>query len=181
MTDDTLTLRATGPAEASLETDHDGVPIATTTERQLDAELDFNAAAFQKLGAANTRGAFLRPDAVADLVCETRSGSDGDFAPQEGWTLELSGSFAAYGQLAYEIADDVLRTDARDKTANVMCHVLDALAEYAVDDRPRLVMLDICDSYDPADYSRQKLLSALADAPESMPDATPPAEAMADD
>jgi hypothetical protein len=182
MSDDTLTLRASGPAEATLRDETDGVTIATTTETDLDAELEIDADWLTEHGYVSKRSeASLYADDVANVICETRSGDDGTFEALDGWTLELHGSFEAWAGVAYEIADEKVSVGSRDKTANAMCLVLHGLAEHAVGDRPQLVMLDILGSYDPSDYTREAVLAELAEADGDLPTTTPTAEAAADD
>jgi hypothetical protein len=184
MTDDTLTLHAEGPAEATLQDETDGVAIATNTEVDLDAELEIDADWLADHGHVSKRSeARLYADDVAELVCERRSGDDGTFRPLEGWSVEISGSFEAWATVAIAAAKGTVTVGSDNTVANAACLTLDGLAQHAVDDRPRLVMLDICGSYDPSDYSRSGILSALQHAAESGPqiEGEATAEAAADD
>ena len=179
---DTLTLRATGPAEATLRDDHEDISIATTTEVDLEATLEIDAEWLAEHGYVSKRTeASLYVDNVAEVICETRSGDDGTFRPLEGWTIDLSGSFETWAAVAIAAANDVVSIGGDDEVANAACLVLDGLADHATSDRPRLVMLDIVDSYDLADYSRAGILDTLAADVEGLPATTPTAEAAADD
>jgi hypothetical protein len=186
MTDDALTLRASGPAEATLTEAVDGVEVATTTEVELRAELAIDADWLTEHGYVSKRSAArLYADDVAEVVCAIRS-DETAFAPREGWTLELAGAFETWATVAVDVADEVVAVGSDTKRANAACLALDGLAEHAVDDRPRLVMLDICGRYDLSDFSREKLLSELSASAETTPesagaDATATGEVTADD
>ena len=183
MSDDTLTLRATGPAAATVTDDHDGVEIATTTEVDLTATLEIDAEWLAEHGYVSERSeARVYVGDVAELVCETRSGSgDTEFAPRDGWTIELAGSFEEWAAIAARSAQRTVNVGTDDKVANIACMVLDGLSEHADSDRPRLVMLDICEDYDPSDYSRETLPGVLAESPDELPEVTTSTEATADD
>lgn len=182
MSDDTLTLRATGPAEATLRDDHGDATIATKTEVELDATLDVDAEWLAEHGHVSKRSeARLYPDDVAELVCETRTDDDGTFRPLEGWTVDLSGGFEAWAAVAVTAAKRTVSIGGDDAVANAACLVLDGLAQHAESDRPRLVMLDLCGSYEPSDYSRDGIHSALGEAPQSTPETTADTGAAADD
>ena len=180
--DDRLTLRATGPAEASLRDDHGDATIATTTEVELEATLEIDAEWLAEHGYVPKRTeASLYADDVAEVICETRSGDDGTFRPLEGWTIDLSGSFETWAAVAITAAQATVSIGGDDEVANAACLVLDGLAEHAVSDRPRLVMLDVVGSYDPDEYGRAGILDTLAADTEALPATTPSAEAAADD
>jgi hypothetical protein len=181
VSDDTLTLRAIGPAEATLRDDHGDATIATTIEVELEATLEIDAEWLAEHGYVSKRSeASLHADDVAAVICETRSGDDGTFRPLEGWTIDLSAAFETWAGVAIAAANDTVSVGGDDTVANAACLVLDGLAEHAVSDRPRLVMLDVVGSYDPSDYSRAEILSTLTADVEN-PAATPTAEATADD
>jgi hypothetical protein len=182
VSDDTLTCRATGPAEATLRDDHGDATIATTIEVELEATLEIDAEWLNEHGYVSKRSeASLHADDVARVICETRSGDDGTFRPLEGWTIELSAAFETWAGVAIDAAKSTLTIGGDDAVANAACLVLDGLAEHAVSDRPRLVMLDVVGSYDPSDYSRAEILGTLTADIESLPATTPTAEAAADD
>ena len=182
MTDDTLTLRASGPATATKTEDVDGVAIATTTEVELDAELELTAEWLTEHGYVSERSETrLYPDDVAEVVCEAHA-EEATVTPKDGWTLEISGSLDTWQRIAYELADAAVTVNSKSRTARVMCHVLQGLSEHAVDERPRYALLDVLDDYDPKGYSRAAALNELAADADPTPEAgTATPEATADD
>ncbi|RLM53211.1 hypothetical protein DVK02_14535 [Halobellus sp. Atlit-31R] len=185
MTDDALTLCASGPALTTTDAEREGVAIETTVTVDLDATLNVDADWLDEHATVyRSGGARLPPANVARFVTETLSDAEAAYEPTAAgeWDLRLSGSIEAWQAAVVPLAKrHSSRVAGEDDVANAACAILDDLTEHAVSDRPQLALLDVLEEYDPSDFSKQNVLSALSASDKSTPDATPSPEAVADD
>ncbi|MDQ2056323.1 hypothetical protein [Halobellus sp. H-GB7] len=186
MTDDALTLRASGPALTTTETERDGVAIETTVTVDLEATLDVDADWLDEHATVcRSGGAQLAHANVARFVTETLSDAEAEYEPEDEseWDLRLSGSIEAWQAAVVPLAKrHSSRIASEDDVANAVCAILDDLSEHAASDRPQLALLDVLEDYDPDDYAKQNVLNALsATDSELTTEATPTAEVSADD
>jgi len=166
---DTLTLIARGPAVIERERDEGALSVTVTEDVDLEATLDVDPDWIERHGAVRKDTALLLQSDIAELVVDTLSSEDANNPNYRAgnerhseWTLTLTGRVDDWINVAVRLAQNQISVGPDARIITSACHIIDDLAEFSPDDRPRLAMLDLVEQYDVSDYTRGWLLDELS-------------------
>jgi len=164
---DTLTLTARGPAVIERERQEGELDVTVTEDVRLEATLDVDTDWIESNGAVRKDTALLLQSDIAELVVDTLSAKDADYHAgherHDEWTLTLSGRVDDWTNIAVRLAQNQISVGPDSRIITSACHILDDLAEFSPDDRPRLAMLDLVEQYDVSDHTRESILDELGE------------------
>jgi len=164
---DTLTLTARGPAVIERERQEGALDVTVTEDVRLEATLDVDADWIESNGAVRKDTALLLQSDIPELVVDTLSTEDANYHAgherHDERTLTLSGRVDDWTNIAVRLSQNQISVGPDSKIITAACHILDDLAEFSPDDRPRLAMLDLVEQYDVSDYTREGILDELSE------------------
>jgi len=163
MTDETLTLTASGRIETTTTHDSDAMTVQETTTRDVEAEIALDADALYGGAVATTHkhGVTIPASDVADHVAGELDARA--VAPQE-WDVTVAAPLDNWQTVALAAAGKRRATEST--TIETALDVLETMHErYAESDRPLLAALNIDESYEAG--RRAQLLERLADGERS--------------
>ena len=164
MSDETLTLYATGPAEREETHDTEHAEVVETTMVTLEATIeDVDATSLDDLGHVGNNGAVFNTSDVAERIVDRLSDDDVIYRAghelHDDWDVMLRGRVDDWEVVALEAANSERTLGSEDAIAQTACEILDDLREFGTD-RPTLAMLDLATQFD-VDYGRADLLEDL--------------------
>lgn len=160
MTDETLTLTASGRIETTTTHDSDAMTVQETTTRDVEAEIALDADALYSGAVATTHqhGVTIPASDVADHVAGELDARA--VAPRE-WDVTVAAPLDNWQKVALAAARK-RRGTYESNTIETALDVLETMHErYAETDRPLLAALNIDESYEAG--RRAQLLERLAD------------------
>jgi hypothetical protein len=171
MSDYALTVYAAGTVEEKTRETDDGVDIVTSTERQVDAQIELDADRLYNSDIAQTyrAGATIHASDVAAFVGEQLDVTVID--PKE-WTVTVAGPLNDWQWVALKAAEKKHTGRRKTKTIQLAIEILTSLHEEDADsDRPILAALNLDESYNGSEY-RDHLLKKLGNDSDPAEDVT---------
>ena len=166
MTDETLTLTASGRIETTTTHDSDAMTVQETTTRDVEAEIALDADALYGGAVATTHqhGVTIPASDVADHVAAELDARA--VAPRE-WDVTVAAPLDNWQKVALAAAGKRRATEST--TIETALDVLETMHErYAETDRPLLAALNIDESYEAG--RRAQLLAQLTDEGDGLTD-----------
>lgn len=169
MSDETLTLYATGPAEREKTNDTEHAEVVETTTVTLEATIeDVDATSLDDIGHVGKNGAVLKTNDIAERIVDRLSDDDVNYRAghevHDDWDVMLRGRVDDWEVVALEAANSERTLGSEAAIAQTACEIIDDLREFGTD-RPTLAMLDLVTQFD-VDYERAGLLEDLNDSDE---------------